>query len=201
MNDPQELDRDTRRGLRILAASTKNASDRAAKRLERAADSGSKADYLEAEAMFNSLPPESRSEISSGAENRARIVKAKIVEQKMASTKVQAPGAGAMTWDLGMPKAKSAKKDQSEDDKRKRAKPATLPQIAGQVSWELNKIPPGAPPRRAAKKEEEDLEDGKNWDWQKLPDDPVMKSARRKNSVEIVDEYELLRREIFGEKG
>lgn len=195
MNDPQELDRDTRRGLRILAASTKNASDRAAKRLERAADSGSKADYLEAEAMFNSLPPESRSEISSGAESRARIVKAKIVEQKMASTKVQAPGAGAMSWDLGMPKAKA-----SETDKRKRAKPATLPQIAGQVSWELNKIPPGAPPRREAKKQE-DPEDGKNWDWRKLPEDPVTRSARRKNSVEIVDEYELLRREIFGEKG
>lgn len=200
MDDPQELDRDTRRGLRILAASTKNASDRAAKRLERAADSGSKADYLEAEAMFNSLPPESRSEISSGAENRARIVKAKIVEQKMASTKVRAPGAGAMTWDLGMPKTKSSKKAEPEDDKRKRVKPATLPQIAGQVSWELNKIPPGAPPRREAKKDD-DPEDGKNWDWRKLPEDPVMRSARRKNSVEIVDEYELLRREIFGEKG
>ena len=59
-----ELDAETRSDLRILADSTKaKGSEGAARRLFKADNTGSAADYRQAKAVFDSLSPEKRSAI------------------------------------------------------------------------------------------------------------------------------------------
>ena len=57
MDDVKEVDADTRQGLRILADSTKlKGTEGVARRLNKAAESGSQSDYEQAETIFDSLP-------------------------------------------------------------------------------------------------------------------------------------------------
>ncbi|MBH67700.1 MAG: hypothetical protein CMM58_05040 [Rhodospirillaceae bacterium] len=70
-----EVDEDTRQGLRILAESTKNnGTAGVARRLMKAAETGSQADYQQAETIFDSLPAEKRMTIKTSAETEARLV-------------------------------------------------------------------------------------------------------------------------------
>ena len=50
---------------------------------------------------------------------------------------------------------------------------------------------------KAAPQPADDWEDEqKDWDWRKLPDDPVLKGGRKKAAA--VDPVEALRREMLG---
>ena len=76
MSDENELDAETRRGLRILADSTKaKVNAGAAQQLYKAADSGNLDDYDQAEAEFDSLPVEQRTRIQLTAETKATTVR------------------------------------------------------------------------------------------------------------------------------
>ena len=64
MDDVKEVDADTRQGLRILADSTKlKGTEGVARRLNKAAESGSQSDYDQAETIFDSLPVDKRQTI------------------------------------------------------------------------------------------------------------------------------------------
>jgi hypothetical protein len=192
-----ELDAETRRGLRILADSTKaKGSEGAARRLYKAADTGSAADYQQAEALFDSLPPEKRSSIQMTAETKAITVRETQIRRKKAAQPTQAP-AEFIEWELPDPEStegifqmrpppepeppQQAPPRQSSPAPRAKApaRPAP-PKDNSAQDWELNRIPTSRA-GRAAPKDEDD--DGQNWDWQKLPDDPVTRSAKRKNSA------------------
>ena len=90
------------------------------------------------------------------------------------------------------------------------AKPAA--EAAGaeppEMSWKLGAIPgnpkmpkvgrtPKPPVAKVAPQPEDDWEDEhKDWDWRKLPDDPVLNGGRKK--ADKVDPLEELRRQMLG---
>jgi hypothetical protein len=206
-----ELDAETRRGLRILADSTKaKGSEGAARRLYKAADTGSAADYQQAEALFDSLPPEKRSSIQMTAETKATTVRETQIRRKKAAQPTQAP-AEFIEWELPDPEstegifqmrpppepapAKQAPPRQAAPPAARAKSPArpTAPKDNSSQDWELNRIPTSRAGRAAAKDEDDD---GQNWDWQKLPDDPVTRSAKRKNSAPK-SELDVLREEML----
>ena len=70
-----DVDEETRQYLRILAESTKNSGTAGvARRLFKAADTGSQSDYQQAETIFDSLPLDKRMTIKQSAETEAKIV-------------------------------------------------------------------------------------------------------------------------------
>ena len=205
-----ELDAETRRGLRILADSTKaKGSEGAARRLYKAADTGSAADYQQAEALFDSLPPEKRSSIQMTAETKATTVRETQIRRKKAAQPTQAP-AEFIEWELPDPEStegifqmrpppepeppQQAPPRQSSPAPRAKApaRPAP-PKDNSAQDWELNRIPTSRAGRAASKDEDDD---GQNGDWQKLPDDPVTRSAKRKNSAPK-SELDALREEML----
>ena len=69
-----DVDDETRQYLRILAESTKNSGTAGvARRLFKAADTGSHSDYQQAETIFDSLPIDKRMAIKEFAETEARL--------------------------------------------------------------------------------------------------------------------------------
>tara|TARA_B100000686_G_scaffold129520_1_gene136669 strand:+ start:260 stop:487 length:228 start_codon:yes stop_codon:yes gene_type:complete len=70
-----DVDEETRQYLRILAESTKNSGTAGvARRLFKAADTGSQSDYQQAETIFDSLPLDKRMTIKNAAETEAKLV-------------------------------------------------------------------------------------------------------------------------------
>ena len=70
-----DVDDETRQYLRILAESTKNTGTAGvARRLLKAAETGSQADYQQAETIFDSLPVDKRMTIKDSAETEARLL-------------------------------------------------------------------------------------------------------------------------------
>ena len=70
-----DVDDETRQYLRILAESTKNSGTAGVeRRLFKAADTGSQADYQQAETIFDSLPLDKRMTIKQSAETEAKLV-------------------------------------------------------------------------------------------------------------------------------
>ena len=70
-----DVDEETRQYLRILAESTKNSvTAGVARRLFKAADTGSQSDYQQAETIFDSLPLDKRMTIKNAAETEAKLV-------------------------------------------------------------------------------------------------------------------------------
>jgi hypothetical protein len=194
MPDSDDLDQVTRQGLRILAQSTKKASGdaQAVRRLERAADTGRRADYVAAEEAFNEIPPDQRQSIGSTATQQAKIVRERQrapVRDAGAEPKAK-PGPTlhdtAREWKLGGGAAAP--------------KPPTPPAAAasrphpmlGARPQPQQKAAP-APKAKAPPVDDAD-EPGQNWDWQKLPDDPVMRSRKADKPK---DEFEELRRQML----
>ncbi len=71
-----DVDDETRQYLRILAESTKNSGTAGvARRLFKAADTGSQSDYQQAGTIFDSLPLDKRMTINASAETEAKLVK------------------------------------------------------------------------------------------------------------------------------
>ena len=76
MDEVKEVDTDTRQGLRILADSTKlKGTEGVARRLNKAAESGTQADYEQAETIFDSLPVDKRQTIKVTAETKAETIR------------------------------------------------------------------------------------------------------------------------------
>lgn len=189
-----ELDAETRRGLRILADSTKaKGSEGAARRLYKAADTGSAADYHQAEALFDSLPPEKRSSIQSTAETKATTVRETQVRRKKGPP-VQPTTAPAefIEWELPPPQSTEGI-FQARPPKPEKRPAAPSADSAGQA-WELGQMPGNPKPSR--KRNADPDEEGQNWDWQKLPEDPVLNAGRKKNSAPK-SELDALREEML----
>ena len=210
-----ELDAETRRGLRILADSTKaKGSEGAARRLYKAADTGSAADYQQAEALFDSLPPEKRSSIQSTAETKATTERQTETRRKKAAqpSKPSAP-AEFMTWELPNPQSTDGifQTKPLEPERRpaappREAPPQTRPRAqqpsqsapggdSSAKSWDLGRIPGNPKPARTRRDADPD-EDGQNWDWQKLPEDAVSRSQQKKNAAPK-SELDALREEML----
>jgi len=209
-----ELDAETRRGLRILADSTKaKGSEGAARRLYKAADTGSAADYQQAEALFDSLPPEQRSSIQSTAETKATTVRETRIRRKKTATSQPTPApAEFIEWELPDPESTEGifqmrpppEPEPPKQEPPRQAPPAArakapaparpaAPKKNSSQDWELNRIPTSRHGKAAPK---DDDDDGQNWDWQKLPDDAVTRSSRRKNSAPK-SELDALREEML----
>jgi hypothetical protein len=213
-NQEDELDAETRRGLRILADSTKaKGSEGAARRLYKAADTGSAADYEQAEALFDSLPPEKRSSIQTNAETKATTVRETQVRRKKAKPRkpVEAP-AEFITWELPDPGSTDGifQPRPPEPEKRPTAAPREAPPTQARArqptkpaqrgdgsgkDWDLGRIPGNPKPARTLRDAEPD-DEGQNWDWQKLPEDSVSRSRQNKNSAPK-SELDALREEML----
>ena len=92
MDDVKEVDADTRQGLRILADSTKlKGTEGVARRLNKAAESGSQSDYDQAETIFDSLPVDKRQTIKVTAETKAETIRLTNERRKESANKKQEP--------------------------------------------------------------------------------------------------------------
>lgn len=217
MSEDERLSDMDRRSLRILARSSKASVSgaRLSERLERAAETGSRQDYERAEKTFDSLPPEDRLQISEKAEKQAETERTLAVRRKSGSTarpaRPAAPaGDDALEWkpifatveETAPPpkKPKTAARRKTDD--------ADEPE---EMTWKLGAIPgnPKMPKTgRVAKApapkpisliaEDHDPEDEqKDWDWRKIPDDPVLNGGR-KGKGGAVDPIEELRNQMLG---
>ncbi|MDC0158307.1 hypothetical protein OAI47_00980 [Rhodospirillaceae bacterium] len=107
MADDNQVDANTKQGLRILADSTKlKGTEGVARRLSKAADSGMIEDYQQAETIFDSLPLDKRATIKITAETKAETIRLTNQKRKKPgsntteqNTIVSDPAA----WDLGDP--------------------------------------------------------------------------------------------------
>ena len=107
MADDNQVDANTKQGLRILADSTKlKGTEGVARRLSKAADSGMIEDYQQAETIFDSLPLDKRATIKVTAETKAETIRLTNQKRKKPgsntteqNTIVSDPAA----WDLGDP--------------------------------------------------------------------------------------------------
>ena len=92
MDDVKEVDAGTRQGLRILADSTKlKGTEGVARRLNKAAESGSQSDYDQAETIFDSLPVDKRQTIKVTAETKAETIRLTNERRKDSANKKSEP--------------------------------------------------------------------------------------------------------------
>ena len=107
MADDNQVDANTKQGLRILADSTKlKGTEGVARRLTKAADSGMIEDYQQAETIFDSLPVDKRATIKVTAETKAETIR--LTNQKRKETASTTPeqntiASDSAAWDLGDP--------------------------------------------------------------------------------------------------
>jgi len=192
MANDDELDTETRRGLRILADSTKaKGNDGAARRLYNAADTGSAADYQQAKALFDALPPEKRSSIQSTAETKATTLRETEIRRK--SNPPTRPKSGLVEfapWKLAESgSTEGVFQPQEPEQKRRLAAVPLRPEDTGKT-WE--------PDGRAdvpQKSDSDRNEEGNNWDWQKLPEGAASKTRRKANTPK--DKLDALREEML----
>lgn len=215
MSDEEPLSDLDRRSLRILARSSKAAptGDRLSARLERAAQTGSRQDYEKAEKTFDSLPPDTRIKIASKAETQAETERELVVSRRRRAAEAPTappPSSGddALDW---KPIFAPAPQDAAPEKKpQPTSKKADADQPAG-MSWQLGNIPGNpkmpqagrtakAPAPKPIKPIPEDWnpEDDENpWDWQRIPEDPVLNGGSKKKGGAI-DPIEELRQQMLG---
>ncbi|MDE0807963.1 MAG: hypothetical protein OSB69_01325 [Alphaproteobacteria bacterium] len=189
-----ELDAETRSGLRILADSTKaKGSEGAARRLFKAADTGSAADYQQAEALFDSLPPEKRSAIQSTAETKATAVReTQIRREKGPPAKPATASAEFIEWELP-PLQNPEGVFQARPLEPAKHPAAPRADSTGQA-WELGQMPGNPKPSRQHNADRDEV--SQNWDWQKMPEAPVLNVGQKKNSA-LKSELDALREEML----
>lgn len=205
------------------AAGPNNA--RIAERLEKAAGSGDRSDYQRAGESFDSLPPNERRRIGTHAERQAETERELVAARKqqpkvkkkppppaddaldwkplvMEHTPAADPTDG-QAWKLGRPKPEADAKPAPSVPKPATPKPAgkrgsaDVP-VPGQASAARSATAPGRqkrPPRSPAADDPEESDGG--WDWQRIPEDPVLRSSRKR--VAAVDPIEELRRQMLGD--
>ena len=118
MASSKELDSDTCVGLRILADSTNvRGSEGVARRLYKAADTGLRSDYDNAETIFDSLPSNKRSSIKNSAEIKAETVKlTKSKRKKAVQTVPNLAPAERLPWDVTDEEAKNDSLSKEDSD-------------------------------------------------------------------------------------
>ena len=216
-----------RRSIRILARSTKAAGPanaRIAERLEKAAGSGTRNDYRRAEESFDSLPPRERRRIGTHAERQAERELSSVRKQQAPVPKVSKPVVddtldwkpmildhspatdepAPLSWKPLPPEKDAAAKPLPSVPRPAASKPAAASgRVPGKAASAAGKpAPAAAPPTRPAialdPAADVPPEDGdKGWDWQRIPDDPVLKGTRKKAAA--VDPIEELRRQMLGD--
>lgn len=201
-DDQDRLSDADRKSLRILAATTKAGGQNArlAHRLEQAAGSGQRADYEKAETAFNALEPESRRTIGTRAEKQAETEKVLIARRRV--REARKPAAKPAAEDAPLEWAPLSADLPPSPPKNKSAREAT---DTGR-DWELGQIPKApaassAPvPLKAKAKAKPTApppdEDGKTWDWQKVPEDPILSARRKKENAD--NPFAELRRQMLG---
>ena len=104
MADDNQVDANTKQGLRILADSTKlKGTEGVARRLTKAADSGMIEDYQQAETIFDSLPVDKRATIKVTAETKAetiRLTNQKRKQSGSATPEQNTIASDPAAWDL-----------------------------------------------------------------------------------------------------
>ena len=107
MADDNQVDANTKQGLRILADSTKlKGTEGVARRLSKAADTGMIEDYQQAETIFDSLPVGERGRINVTAETKAETIRLTNQKRRAAGsnkTEHNTVESGSDAWDLGDP--------------------------------------------------------------------------------------------------
>ena len=109
MADDNQVDANTKQGLRILADSTKlKGTEGVARRLSKAADSGMIEDYQQAETIFDSLPLDKRATIKVTAETKAETIRLTNQKRKKPGSNTTeqntiASESDPAAWDLGDP--------------------------------------------------------------------------------------------------
>ncbi|MEQ9332379.1 hypothetical protein [Thalassobaculum sp.] len=212
-----------RRSMRILARSTKAAGPnnaRIADRLEKAAGTGNRGDYRRAEESFDSLPPRERQRIGTHAERQAETEKELLAARKLkpAPVKPKPPAADdSLDW-KPLIMSHSPATDPADEVVAKPAAQAQVPRPSVPRPMAPNGAPraapkagsgrtpadPSAAPARAKRPSttaarpvaDEPEEPDRNWDWQRIPEDPVLKSTRRKGPADPIAE---LRRQMLGD--
>lgn len=196
MADDKELDADTRRGLRILADSTKaRGSEGAARRLYKAADTGRQADYQQAEQTFDALPPEKRSSIQVSAETKAETVRVTKARRKV--TPPSPPTADPqpvefLPWELPDPNSAEGIFRKAEPAKQPKPARSSAPTNETSQDWELGRIPgnpksPRAAPQQPAAAKPAptaEPEQGQSWDFNNIPGNPRARAARKPPAAE-----------------
>ncbi|SDF18561.1 hypothetical protein [Thalassobaculum litoreum] len=225
MSDDERLSDIDRRSLRILAQSSKSSASgaRLKERLERAADSGLRQDYQRAEQTFDSLPPEDRLMISAKAEKQATTER-DLLERRRRAVPTRDGKAGAPTanrppiiddeplqWKpIFQDAAAETPPPPPKQPKRPAKRQARAEDDEAGMAWKLGAMPGNpkmpsvgraakAPTPKPAPPAEDDWDpedDHKDWDWRKLPDDPVLNGGRKKGGA--VDPIEELRRQMLG---
>lgn len=207
-----------RRSMRILARSTKAAGPnnaRIADHMEKAAGTGDRRDYRRAEESFDSLSSRERQRIGTHAERQAETEKELFAARKHEPAPVKPKTTtvdDSLDWKPlilshspatdpadevrvtpaaqvprpSVPKPKALKANPKAGSGRTSARPGG----AGQVS---TKSPPSVGERPTA---DESEESDRGWDWQRIPEDPVLRSTRRKAPADPISE---LRRQMLGD--
>lgn len=216
MSDEDPLSDLDRRSLRILARSAKSngTNERLSTRLQRAAETGAREDYEKAETTFDSLEPEQRRKIGSTAEAQAET------ERKLALGRRRrrpAPPPAPAASDEPLEWTALFKPAQEEPASRPFPEESGDPELDAasdrdeepqDMNWKLGRMPgnpeaPNAkqqsgqtPPVKIESQSGPDLDDdGKDWDWRQLPEDPVMGGGKKKKRL---DPIEQLRQEMLG---
>lgn len=211
MSDEKRLSDIDRRGLRILARSSKTttAGGRLSERLERAAETGLQLDYEKAERTFDSLPAEDRARIGQKAEKQAET------ERSLEAGRKRRSQAETVVSPTGSPLKSPPSRKRSGDDTLEWtpifAPTASAPAPTGpaekpQPQTRHPKSPKTSPAERrpAAKPtltvtedwERDDEDEHKDWNWRDIPDDPILNGGRKKTGP--ADPIEELRREMLG---
>ena len=209
MSEDEQLSDLDRRSLRILARSAKSSgtSDRLSTRLERAAETGARVDYEKAESAFDNLEPEQRRKIGTTAERQAETERQLSVKRRK---RAPVPPKAAPSDD-GMEWTAMFKPAPEEPDSRPFPDDGDEPgaeDADASMKWKLGRIPGNPDLPKAGKKAPEppaikidpaaadNLDDeGKDWDWQRIPEDPVMGGGKKKKRL---DPIEQLRQEMLG---
>lgn len=173
------MDNLERKSLKILADSTReNQGDSDLTRnLDAAAETGDRQEYDRARDSFDSLPPEERRSIGSGAVEQAETVR---IEAKLSKATRGRPAAPA---------------GQAEEERDMLGLDWVLGKSVGAPKMARKKqtrMPDQKTPRPTAQAPLPD--DGEeNWNWQALPDDPTLRGGNKEK-----DPLQELREQLLG---
>lgn len=173
------MDNIERKSLKILANSTRESQgdNDLTRNLDAAAETGDREEYDRARDSFDSLPPEERRSIGSGAVEQAETARIEAKLSKATRGRPVPPAEQAeeerdmlgLDWVLGKPEGapKVARQKQSRMQDPEVTQPATKAPLP---------------------------DDGEgNWNWQALPDDPTLRGGNKEK-----DPLQELREQLLG---
>ena len=173
------MDNIERKSLKILADSTRESQGEndLTRNLDAAAETGDREEYDRARDSFDSLPPEERRSIGSGAIEHAETVRIEAKLSKATSGRPTPPDQQAeeerdmlgLDWVLGKPEGTPVPRSKKKTQMR-----------------------PPKSPRPTAQAPLPDDGEG-NWNWQALPDDPTLRSGKKTK-----DPLQELREQMLG---